>query len=70
MKSIKANIPARIDAVALPPFLSGKPLIQERQDLRNVELYVLKVEVLLVIFLHFEKIIQFQVKLQETTVTT
>lgn len=38
--------------VPLPPFLPGKPLVQQCQDLGYIELHVFEIEVLLIVFLH------------------
>ena len=50
--------------------LPGEPLVQERKHLCHVELNVFKVEVLLTFFLHLEQIIQLEVELQQSPITT
>jgi hypothetical protein len=47
-----------------PSLLASETLIEERQDLGDVELDVFKVEILLVVLLHFEEIVEFKIKLQ------
>ena len=47
-----------------PSFLSRKPLVEQSQDLGHVELYIFEVESFLIVLLHFEKIVQFKVKLE------
>lgn len=46
----------------LPALLSRKPFVEQSQDLGDIELDILQVKVLEVVFLHFQKIIEFQVK--------
>ena len=52
----------KIGGGCLPSFLSRKALIEERQNLGNVELYVFEIEVLLVIFLHLEQVVELEVQ--------
>lgn len=47
-----------------PSFLSRKSLVEQSQDLGHVELYIFEVESFLIIFLHLQKIVQFEVKLE------
>ncbi len=45
----------------LPALLPCKALIQQRQDLWHVELYILEIKRLLVVLLHFEKIVELEI---------
>lgn len=54
--------------LSLPPLLSGKALIQEREDLGHIELDVFKVKLVLAIFLHLKQIVKLEVKFQKSAV--
>ena len=54
----------------LPALLASKPLVQECQNLGDIELDILKIKVLEVVFLHFQQVIEFQIKLQKSASTT
>lgn len=47
----------------LPPLLSCESLIKENENLWYVELDVLEVQFFLAVFLHFQQIIELEVKL-------
>lgn len=47
----------------LPPLLPGKPLVEQRKNLGDVELDVFKIQVVLIVLLHFKKIVQLKVEL-------
>lgn len=53
---------------SLPPLLPCEPLVQQRKHFRDVELDVLQVKVFLVVLLHLEQVVQFEVKLKQTSV--
>lgn len=55
---------------SLPCPLSGEPFVEQSQDLGNVELYVFKVEILLSVLLHLEKIVQLEIQLEKTPITS
>jgi len=55
---------------SLPPLLPGKAFVEESQDLRDVELDVFKVEIILVVLLHFQKVIKLEIKLQKATIAS
>jgi hypothetical protein len=48
----------------LPALLASEALIQQCQHLWYVELDVFEIKIILVIFLHFEQIIQLEVQLK------
>lgn len=54
----------------LPSLLASEPLVKQRQNLGYVELDIFQIELVLVILLHFQKIIQLEIKLQKSSVTT
>jgi hypothetical protein len=54
----------------LSALLSGKPLVQQRQHLGHVELDVFQVEIFLVVLLHLQQIVQFEIQLQQSSGTT
>lgn len=59
---------ASLEEANLPSLLPCKSLVEEDQDFGHVELYVLEVEIFLVVLLHLQKIVQLQIKLEETAV--
>ena len=56
--------------VRSPALLSGEALVEKVEHLGDVELDVFQIQILLVVFLHFEKIIQFEVELEKASVAT
>lgn len=53
-----------------PPLFAGKPFVEQVEHFGNVELDVFEVKVLLVVLLHLEKIVEFQVKLEESAIAS
>ena len=57
-KGDQSHVPIKhdldLDNSRLPILLSCKALVEERQQLRDVELHVFKIEFFLIIFLHLE----------------
>lgn len=54
----------------LPAFLPCESLVQQRQDLWHVELYIFKIKVVLVFLLHFEQVVELQIKLKQSPITS
>lgn len=54
----------------LPTLLSCKSLIKKGEHLGHVELHILQIKIFLVVLLHFEKVIQFEVELEQTAVAS
>jgi hypothetical protein len=52
----------------LPPFLARKAFVEKREHLGDVELHVLKIEILLIVFLHLQQIVEFQVKFEKSAI--
>jgi hypothetical protein len=52
----------------LPALLSSKALVKERQNLRYIKLYIFKIEVLLTVLLHLEKIVQFEIEFKKPAI--
>ena len=48
---------------SLPPLLPREPLVKQREDLGDVELHVLQVQIVLVVLLHLEQVVEFEVEL-------
>lgn len=53
----------RMVALLLPASLAGKALVEELEHLRDVELNVLKIQVFLLLLLHLQQVVQFEVEL-------
>lgn len=53
----------------LPTLLPSEPLVQKGENFRYVKLDVLKVQLFLSVFLHFQKIVKLQIELQEAAIT-
>ena len=53
-----------------PPFLAREALVQQRQHFGDVELDVFEVEGFLVVLLHLEQIVEFEVELEQAAVPT
>lgn len=45
--------------------LSSKPLVEQDKNFGDIDLNIFKIELLLSVFLHLQKIIKFQIELQE-----
>lgn len=59
----------RCRAACLPPLLPGESLVEKRKDLGDVELDILQIQVILVVLLHFQKVIELEVELKEAPVS-
>lgn len=55
------------ETCTLPTLLARKALVEEGKHLGDIELNVFQVKVLQVVLLHLEKVVQFEVKLQQST---
>lgn len=53
-----------------PTLFASKAFVEERQYFGYVELDILKIQFILIVFLHLEQIIEFEIELQQTSVTT
>lgn len=53
-----------------PAFLPREALVEQGQDLRHVELHVFQIQVFLIVLLHLEQVVEFEIKLQQATGTT
>jgi hypothetical protein len=53
-----------------PALLACKTLVEKGEDLADIELDIFEVEILLVVFLHLQEIVKFQVQLQQSTVAS
>lgn len=62
--SIEGSAPGTPRRAALPSLLPGKTLVEKGQDFGHVELDVFEVEFVLVVFLHLEQVVKFEVQLQ------
>lgn len=56
--------------VALPALLSRESLIQQSKNFGNVELNVLQIKIFLILLLHFEEIIKFEIEFEQTSSTS
>jgi hypothetical protein len=54
----------------LPALLPCEPLVQQIEHLRDVELDVLKIQIFLVVLLHFEQIVKLEIELEKSSVAT
>ena len=52
----------------LPAFLPCKSLVEKCKHLRHVKLDILEIQILLIILLHLEQIVKFEVELQKPPV--
>ena len=59
-----------LEEANLPSLLPCESLVEKDQDFGHVELYVFQVEIFLIVLLHLEKIVQFQVEFEKTAITS
>lgn len=52
----------------LPVLLPCKSLVEQGQDFWHIELNVFKIQFIMVVLLHFQEIVQLEIKLQESSV--
>ena len=55
------------ETCTLPPLLARKALVEEGKHLGDIELNIFQVKILQVVLLHLEKVVEFEVKLQQST---
>ena len=56
--------------MGLPALLPREALVQEGEHLGDVELDVFQVKIVLVVFLHFQQIVELEIQLEETSVAS
>ena len=54
----------------LPASLPCKSLVEKNEELWNVQCYIVEVQLVVAVFLHFKQIVQLEIKLEYSTVTT
>lgn len=54
----------------LPSLLTSEALVEKSQHLGDAKLHVFQIELFLAVFLHFQKIVELEIKLQEAAVTS
>jgi hypothetical protein len=52
----------------LPPLLSREAFVEQSEDFWDVELDIFQVQVFLVVLLHLEEIVEFEIKLEQSTI--
>lgn len=53
----------------LPPLLSCEPLVQESEDFWYVELNILKIKIVLVVLLHLEQVVEFEIEFEQSAIS-
>jgi len=49
--------------LCLPSLLAREALVEQREDLRYIELDVFEIKVFLAVFLHLEKVVELEIEL-------
>lgn len=62
--SVVSPLPRSDSARYSPTSFASKALVQQCKNLGHVELHILKVQVFLVVFLHFQKVVKFEIQFQ------
>lgn len=57
-------------ALCSPSLLASKSLVEQCEHFGDIELHVFEIELILVVLLHLQQVVEFEVKLQKTTVAT